>query len=80
MSKMKVVDHNKPGLYKVRVFKGGKQIAVTKAVAWTRRDAYIDCGDRLPPHETWDAERIRNAKLNEKPGMILCKNDFKRKH
>lgn len=67
------------GLYKVRVFKNGIQIAAVKAIAWSRRDAYWDwCGD-LPIHDKWDADRLREATEDEKPGRVIEKNDLKRK-
>lgn len=68
------------GLYEVRVFRKGVQVAVVKAIAWSRRDAYWEwCGD-LPHHDKWDADRIREAEPDEKVGRIVTKNDLKRKH
>lgn len=67
------------GLYKVVVFRNGKQKATAKVIAWSRRDAYWEVRDKMPVHDTFDATRIRDAKDNEAPGVVADKNFLKRK-
>jgi uncharacterized protein YxeA len=52
----------KRGFYHVEVFDSNVEKVDERfdILAWNRREAYVDVMNKVKPHKSWDATRIRN--------------------
>lgn len=67
-------------LYKVYgLNKAGKRVGCVHVIAHTKFAAYEDAMAHLPRHEGYDYSHIRFAREGEMCGVVLKKNDRKRK-
>lgn len=66
-------------LYKVYALKNGNRVATMRTIAHTKLEAYYDCKPHFPEHDGFDYDHVRFAEDNEPVGVILSKNDKKRK-
>lgn len=69
-------------LYKVHALNvKGKRIASFMAIGASKFDVVTDCMRHFPKeYRLYDYEQIRPAKVDEVAGIILTKNDTKRKN
>ncbi len=66
-------------LYKFYAIKNGKKVASVNVIKYTKFGAYVEAKKNFPDHDSYDYEHIRFAKDGETVGVILTKNDKKRK-
>ena len=66
-------------LYKIIGIKNKKKVGTIKIIAHTKLEAYYGCKHLLPVHNKFDYEHIRFANDDEQCGVIIEKNDIKRK-
>ena len=67
-------------LYNFHFLKNGKKIASIKTIAFTKFEALIDAQKLVNKKwDSYDYNHIRPANDNEENGVIITKNDLKRK-
>lgn len=66
-------------LYRFHALRKGKKVASVSVFAHSKFDALIDAEKYFPDYDTYDYTHVRFANDGEVAGVVLSKNDKKRK-